>query len=501
MRWALLQTTLWLALSLGCLARPVEIRFSTLPPDCAIADLDAPDRPNSVGSILVEPPAPGQALRFRLFKPGYNSLAVEIPASALGRGSKVVWPAESGSFLRLEPLLVTATFYSSPSGAQIWSSRVGQSDDYLGVTGQPILLNLAELMSGDKEDVLRVRLVAPGYQSVEVPIPQHLFGPGRPNRWPAEGEYALAPSSGMWALLVFNLRLRPWTSALVGLVLVSLAVLLLRLAARGWSVVMRARSIEQRVASPGQDLAGARLGPYRLLDVLGRGATATVFRGVIDESSDKAGELAIKVFNLGSDGSERLAREVKPLLELRHPNLVSLLDWGQVDRFAYLVTEMVPGRTLRQELEHGPMHLERWRILAADLLSGLAHAHSRGVIHGDIKPENLILPWHGKAKLVDFGLARRTLHQGLERFGGTPGYMAPELSSLSQANERTDQFAAGTLLFEALFGVFPGAPAWDAGARAPLAEVLLRMRHSDPAQRYDDLEEAMQAIQAARVRE
>lgn len=488
----------WLVLSGTLSAEPLEIRFATLPPDCAIADLQAPDRPSTVGSVTLERPAPGQKLRFRLFKAGYASLAVEIPAQALPSGPSVTWPVQQGSYLRLEPLLVSATFHSNPQGAQIWTSRTGTSDDYLGLTGEPVLLNLADLVSEDEEERLRLRLVAPGYQSVEIPVPQHLFGPGRPNRWPAEGEYALAPTSGLWALLAFHLRLRPWASALAAVLLVSLALLLLRLAGQALGVVNKARRLERLTAQPGADLSGSRLGPYRLLEVLGRGGTATVFRAIPEDG--KGEPLAVKVFHLGGESAERLAREVRPLLEMRHANLVGLLDWGQEGRFTYLVTDLVPGRTLRQELEHGPLQLDRWRALADDLLSGLAYAHARGVVHGDVKPENLLLPWHGKAKLVDFGLAQQTLRPGLEKFGGTPGYLAPELSEKHELTPSTDQYAAGTLLFEALFGVFPGNPQWEPPEqRAELAAVLLRMRQTEPALRYDDLETARQAVGAARV--
>ena len=482
------------------LAQPIEIRFATLPPDCMVACLSSPDGPQGVGAVLVERPKSGSAeLRFRLLKTGYNSLEVTIPAASLPPTGRLTWPPQKGSFLRLEPLLVTATFLTSPKGAEIWTSRSGQSDDYLGLTGEPVLLNLAELLGGSDEGFLRVRLLAPGYQSVEIPIPQHLFGTGRPNRWPAEGEYALTPTQGLLAPLLFTFRLRPWSGALIALVALSFSILLLRLASKAWGTVRRASTIERRTAEPGVDLSGSRLGPYRLYEVLGRGATATVFRGALEQESPGRPELAIKVFHLSQDAADRLAGEVKPLLELRHPNLVGLMDWGQADGFAYLVTELVPGRTLREELSHGRLELDRWRLLVDDLLNGLAYAHGRGVTHGDIKPENILMPFHGKAKLVDFGLARRTLRPGLERFGGTPGYLAPESISQQTSTPLSDQFAAGTVLFEALYGIFPGAPDWQPDVYPELVPVLARLRHPESAKRFDDVEEARQALQAVRV--
>lgn len=481
-------------------AEPLEIRFSTLPPDCQVADLDQPTVASQASKVMVERPAKGKALRFRLLKAGYTPLEVTIPSEALPPTGRVVtWPQEKGAFLRLEPQLVAATFLTSPAGAQIWTSRTGRSDDYLGVTGQPVLLNLADLLGTNDDGFFRIRLVAPGYQSVDIPIPRHLFGDGRPNRWPAVGEYALAPTGGVLAPLVFHFRLKPVTSGLVVLVGLCVGLVLWRLLRRGWSAVVRARQIESRLAEPGMALAGSRLGPYRLFEMLGKGATATVFRGELDRSDGPPESLAIKVFHLRADAASRLAAEVRPLLELRHPNLVSLLDWGQSGQFVYLVTELVPGRTLRQELEHGPMLLGPWRDLVNDLLLGLGHAHERGVVHGDIKPDNILLPWHGRAKLVDFGLARRILHPGLERFGGTPGYMAPEVLSSHSATSQSDLYSAGVVLHEALFGRLPGASAEVPESLAEVARALAKMLNAQPEQRWDDAEEARQALLSIRV--
>jgi hypothetical protein len=92
------------------LAQPIEIRFATLPPDCMVACLSSPDGPQGVGAVLVERPKSKSAeLRFRLLKTGYNSLEVTIPAASLPPTGRLTWPPQKGSFLRLEPLVVTAT--------------------------------------------------------------------------------------------------------------------------------------------------------------------------------------------------------------------------------------------------------------------------------------------------------------------------------------------------------------------------------------------------------
>lgn len=489
---------LLLLLYLPVVGQPLEVRFSTLPPDCTVVQRDHPESGRGVGGLTVGRPPAGESLSFLLLKPGYDNLEVTVPAVEIPPSGPLTWPPQPGSFLRLEPMLVRATFLTTPTGAQVWTSRVGQADDYLGVTGEPILLNLADLL-GSEGGSFRVRLVAPGYRSVEVPVGEHLFGAGRPNRWPAEGEYALAPTGGVLAPLLFFFRLRPWTAALLTLAALSSSALLWQMVARALRSLRRARQIESRTARAEAELSGSRLGPYRLLEMLGRGATATVFRATLEAQPSGRSDLAVKVFHLNEEAGSRLAAEVKPLLELRHPNLVSILDWGRDEGFAYLVTELVPGRTLRQELRHGPLQLEVWRTLVDDVLGGLAYAHGKGVAHGDVKPENVLLPLHGKIKLIDFGLARQALRPGLDRFGGTPGYMAPELLEQRRATAASDIFAAGTVLFEALYGVFPGNPQWQPERYAELLPVLNRMRAARPDDRYHDAEEARQALQSVRL--
>lgn len=494
--WVLLWV--WLVLASSSSARPLEIRFSTLPPDCTVIDLQQPQRPPQQGVAWVESGDVSGELQFRLLKPGYQPLVVAIPATSLRASRGVLeWPPQPGGFLRLEPILVTATFVTAPPGAEIWTSQKGRSDDYLGRSGQPLLLNLAQLLGGAEGGAFRVRLTAPGYQTVEIPVPEHLFGEGRANRWPAEGEYALAPTGGLLAPLVFAFRVKPWFASGVALSALACLLLLAGLGLRAWATWRRALAIERRRAEPGTDLSGSRLGEYRLFERLGRGASATVFRAA--REGERGEERAIKVFHLGSDATQRLAAEVQPLLDLRHPNLVTLLDWGQAQGFAYLVTELVPGRTLREELEHGPLSWSAWRALVDDLLSGLAYAHGRGVVHGDIKPENILLPHHGKAKLVDFGLARRTLSRGLQRFGGTPGYMAPELLDGAEITLASDLFSAGTVLYESLHGALPSSEGASDSRYRELDPVFARLRHPQAQQRCQDAEEARQALLSVRL--
>ncbi len=481
------------------MAEPVRIQFSTLPPDCHIVDLEHPQETMENSTITVERPGPGESLRLRLLKPGYHSVEIQIPSEKLPPGPVLNWPTQRDSFLRLEPILVTAVLATDPEGAEIWHSNSGRGDDYLGLTGQTLQLNLAELIGEKPDGFFRVRLRAAGYQSVEIPIPEHLFGPGRPNRWPPEGIYSLSSTRGPISYLLFRFQKDPWRGSLVLVTVLAVLLALLEVSKRFGGLLRKARAIEQKVAHPeSASLSGSKLGPYRLLDFLGQGGASTVFRGARDDQLDDTSDYAIKILNLGSDGPERLAVEVQPLLNLRHPNIVGLVDWGYVERLAYLVMERVAGRTLREELRHGPLNLARWSLLAEDLLLGLDHAHGRGVTHGDIKPENILMPWHGKIKLGDFGTARHALRPGLRRFGGTPGYMAPETLAQVDLTPLSDQFAAAVVLFEALLGDQPNAETNEPRDLTTIRGVLFKMKARDPEQRFGSIELALERLRGTK---
>jgi serine/threonine-protein kinase len=160
----------------------------------------------------------------------------------------------------------------------------------------------------------------------------------------------------------------------------------------------------------------------------------------------------------------RFEREVKILSKLDHPNCISVFDYGLFERSPYLVMEFVHGRNLKEILEKGRLPMDRALVLAQQLLSGLAHAHSKGIIHRDIKPANLLVTDVTGAgeflRVADFGLAKLQT-AGSEEISvgkfviGTPSYMSPEQAGGSEADERSDIYSAGVVLFELLTGAKP----------------------------------------------
>src|SRR6476620_3989404 len=219
--------------------------------------------------------------------------------------------------------------------------------------------------------------------------------------------------------------------------------------------------------------AGTRLGPYEVLSPLGAGGMGEVYRAR-DMRLDR--EVAVKVLpeRLAEDPAalSRFEREAKALAALSHPNVLTILDFGQQDRIAYAVMELLEGETLRSRLVQAQMSWREAADLGYELADGLAAAHSRGIVHRDLKPENIFLTSNGRAKILDFGLARRDgppelqdqTHQQTQTqmtepgsVMGTVGYMSPEQVSGVAADARSDIFSLGCVLHEMVSGARPFA--------------------------------------------
>lgn len=204
-------------------------------------------------------------------------------------------------------------------------------------------------------------------------------------------------------------------------------------------------------------------GRYRIDGRIARGGMATVYRG-LDVRLDRV--VAIKVMHPGlaedADFLARFTREAKAAARLNSANVVGVFDQGSHDGLAFLVMELVPGRTLRDLIaERGRLSPAQALSVLEPVLLALGAAHRAGLVHRDVKPENVLLGDDGTVKVADFGLARaveaasHTVTRGL--LIGTVAYLAPEQVTAGSADERTDVYAAGVLLFEMLTGGVPYA--------------------------------------------
>lgn len=269
-------------------------------------------------------------------------------------------------------------------------------------------------------------------------------------------------------------------------------------------------------------LVGQTIGNYHVLEGLGSGGMASVYR-----AQAPGGELvALKVIRADQNSTEfqqRFEREIRVSMKLDHPCVVRTLDWGQHENLTFLVMELVDGIPLKKFIGPQGMDIAEAMGFLKGVVEGLSYAHSLGIVHRDVKPENVMIARGGHAKLMDFGLARDKDVKTVTKIGsaiGTAEYMAPEqiLRGPERAGltDKTDQYALGILVFEVLTGSRPFE--WDDPAKlirmhltqapprissrradvpAAVDEVVARMLHKEAEERFVTIQEAGDALFAA----
>jgi serine/threonine protein kinase/tetratricopeptide (TPR) repeat protein len=227
--------------------------------------------------------------------------------------------------------------------------------------------------------------------------------------------------------------------------------------------------------------AGFRLGPYEILGQIGAGGMGEVYRA---RDTRLGREVAIKVLPAGvSSDPDRLRRfeqEARAASALNHPNILTVHDVGTHDGAPYVVSEFLEGETLRERLSAGGFSARKAVECGVQIAQGLAAAHEKGIVHRDLKPENVFLTRDGRAKILDFGLAKLVVSEigsvSLTEAPtaspatepgvilGTIGYMSPEQVRGQPADQRSDIFAFGAILYELLTGqrAFRGESAVEA---------------------------------------
>ena len=207
--------------------------------------------------------------------------------------------------------------------------------------------------------------------------------------------------------------------------------------------------------------AGTRLDSFEIVAPLGAGGMGEVYRA---RDTTLKRDVAIKVLpEYWSRDPERLRRfeqEAQAAAALNHPNIVSIFHVGHFDGSPYLVSELLDGETLRERLRHGPLRLRKAIDFGVQIARGLAAAHDKGIVHRDLKPDNIFVTKDGRAKILDFGLAKLTQakastpdeptltlqeHTGEGRVLGTVGYMSPEQVRGQTVDHRADIFAFGAI--------------------------------------------------------
>ncbi|MFJ7342754.1 serine/threonine protein kinase [Streptomyces sp. NPDC101110] len=210
-------------------------------------------------------------------------------------------------------------------------------------------------------------------------------------------------------------------------------------------------------------------GRYRLDALIGSGGAADVYRG-FDLRLRRP--VAVKVFRAGTgfDTEEAFRSEAVILARLQHPGLVTAFDAGRHDGEAFLVMQLIDGRTLKARIAEGPLSWEAAAGLGEALAEALAHAHEEGIVHRDVKPSNIILDSSGRPHLTDFGISRllgATTHTATDTLTGTAAYLSPEQVLGRQVGTPADIYALGLVLLESITGrlEYDGGPLEAAIAR------------------------------------
>lgn len=253
-----------------------------------------------------------------------------------------------------------------------------------------------------------------------------------------------------------------------------------------------------------------KIGRYEILDEVGQGAMGTVYRAH-DPLIERT--VAIKTVSIaqlrqeGADAEPRFLREAQSAGRLSHPNIVTIYDVGEAGELAYIAMEYLPGATLRDLMNKGPMPLDLVLDTTTQMAEALAFAHEHGVIHRDIKPANVVVTGHrGRIKLTDFGIAHLTSsgHTQAGQMLGSPRYMSPEQAMGRELDGRSDIFSLGAVLYEMLtaryafdgsslaaivYCVINEAPVPASSLRAPLpaslTSLLSSMLNKNPQVRPD----------------
>ncbi len=256
---------------------------------------------------------------------------------------------------------------------------------------------------------------------------------------------------------------------------------------------------------------------YRLGRVLGRGGMCIVYQAW-DTRLQR--DVAIKrlepPLNQDARTRARFDREGRALARLSHPNLVTLIDRGSTESDEYLVFEYVEGRSLKEIIKEKPLDLATFGNIAGQVVEGLAAAHLAGIVHRDVKPQNILVDRQGHAKVTDFGIAIGPDWTRVTRAGsiiGSARYMSPEQIRSKPVDQRSDIYSLGVVMYEMLAGKppFDGAnmpeiarqhlttppvplSRWRSDIPSGLEKVIMRCLEKDPSDRFLSMDELLGAL-------
>lgn len=426
--------------------------------------------------------------------------------------------------------LMEVVFFTNPSGARVFREQAG-GNDFLGLSGELIPLRLSAFWNPQTRLAEpRVFFELEHYKKTD-PVKaaglwENLRYPPKPNTLQLEPAVWWAPTY-YWVMA----NPVPAIAILLGVVGSLAGGTIYTLRHREILKRLRARDavvaeLEKSALNREDKWIGKLLGNWRVMSKLGAGGMAVVYKAISDDDlllGDEAPAVAIKLMNLDlSENDEfrkRFQREIQVSRKLSDPAIVRVVDFGDKDGHLYLAMELVEGVPLRDYVRPNFPIGEALQYFE-QMLRGLAHAHKEGVVHRDIKPDNIMVTKDGRIKIMDFGLARdQAVNTQITQSGsvlGTPAYVSPEQITGGGMNKSSDQYSLGITFYEVLTGRRPFANEdsvallfshlsekvvsmreWRPEIPASIDGVVLRMLAKDPSERFANLEECLAALQQA----
>ncbi len=420
------------------------------------------------------------------------------------------------------------TLHAWPPDASVYTLS-SNGEEYQGQVGKPMLVDARTLNHGPTSQFILHRA---GFKDQFVIVPSTFFDGGQ-KEWPETGQIQLVPDhhSPLYWMYFARYDVLPWALAGGALALAGwgfwrrhMADMNLKLSRAARLETLHSMVLENLAD---RSLEGAVLGTWRLVERVGIGGMATVYRAVSDETLDDGESRAVKVvkkeFSTDTEFRERFRREFEVCASLNHPSVVRIYEAGEHDGYLYLIMEYIKGRTLRDIVQReSPLPISVAMDFLRPVMQAVESAHEKGIVHRDLKPENVMVLDNGKVKVMDFGLAKK-LHQTVKvtmtgALLGTPAYMAPEQISGAPLDPSSDQYALGVLAYELFAGrlpfedenvtsllfkrlyedpprlksLRPDVPEW-------IDEAVHRMMEREPRRRFDTLGQALAFLEGGRA--
>lgn len=226
------------------------------------------------------------------------------------------------------------------------------------------------------------------------------------------------------------------------------------------SYVSNTKTVRAKTAAEELTTGSTFAGRYQVIEELGKGGMGNIYKVLDTKVNEK---IALKLINMETSSDEktieRFSNELKLARKVSHRNICRMYDLGEEQGTHYITMEFVAGEDLKNSITRmGPLTPARAVSIAKQLCKGLAEAHKSGVIHRDLKPQNIMIDSKGNGRIMDFGIARTLKGEGLTAEGmviGTPEYMAPEQVEGKEVDQRTDIYSLGAILYEMLTGRVP----------------------------------------------